>query len=157
MLQRTLAAKGRPFRLVNGGVSGSTTAAALARADWILDQRPDVVVVQLGANDAFRGVDAPTIEENLRKIVVRAKERGARVVLAAMRLPPNYGGEYVRAFDAIFPRIGADLGVPVVARFLEGVGGEPAMNLPDGIHPTPEGHERLARNLEAALVEALSR
>lgn len=155
VLQRRLAARGLPFRLVNAGVSGSTTSAGLARLDWILGQEPDVVVVELGANDGFRGVPLETIEENLRAIVGRAKERGARVLVTGIRLPPNYGEEYTRGFDALFERVAADLGVPCVPYFMEGVAGVASMNLPDGIHPTPEGHERLAANLEDALASLL--
>ena len=155
VLQRRLVARGLPFRLVNAGVSGSTTAAGLARVDWILDQAPEVVVIELGANDGFRGIPLATIEENLRRIVERVRERGAKALLAGMRLPPNYGAEYAGGFEDLYARVAEDLDVPFVPYFMDGVAGARSMNLPDGIHPTPEGHERLARNLEDALAELL--
>jgi acyl-CoA thioesterase-1 len=154
-LQRRLAARGLPFKLIDAAVSGSTTAAGLARLDWILDQKPAVVVVELGANDGFRGVPLASIEENLRAIVRRAKERGAKVLLAGVRLPPNYGDEYARGFDALYARVAKDEDVPLAPYFMEGVAGVESMNLADAIHPTPEGHERLAANLEEAVARLL--
>ncbi|MCB9899009.1 MAG: arylesterase [Planctomycetes bacterium] len=145
-LQRLLVDEGLPVRLQNAGVSGDTSAGGLARLDWILGARPDVVVVELGGNDGLRGQPLASIETNLRAIVQKISAAGARPVLVAMRIPTNYGPEYTRDFAAIYPRLADALDVPLVDDFLDGVGGVPAMNLPDGIHPTPEGHERLAQN-----------
>jgi len=156
VLQRRLARRARPFRLVNAGVSGSTTAAGLSRVDWILDQNPDVVVVELGANDGFRGIPVETVEENLRGIIARIRERGAKPLLLGIRLPPNYGTGYATAFDAVYGKVAKAMDIPFVESFMAGVGGQPEMNLPDGIHPTPEGHERLAENMEKALSDLLS-
>jgi acyl-CoA thioesterase I len=154
-LQRRLASEGVLFRVANAGVSGDTTSGGRTRADWVLDQRPAVLVVALGANDGFRGVPPATVEENLRAIVARALERGVRPLLCGVRLPPNYGPDYVREFEALYERVARDLGVAYVPYFMEGVAGVPDMNLPDGIHPTPEGHERLAANLAEALAGLL--
>jgi acyl-CoA thioesterase-1 len=156
VLQRRLAESGHAFHLINAGVSGSTTAGGVARVDWVLQQKPDVVVIELGANDGFRGIPLATIEENLRKIIASVRGAGARPLLLGIRLPPNYGAEYAGGFDALFQRVGDDTSVPVVPYFMEGVAGVPDLNLPDGIHPTPEGHRRLADNLESALAEVLS-
>jgi acyl-CoA thioesterase-1 len=155
VLQRRLAKQGLPFRLVNAGVSGSTTAAGLARVDWILDQEPDVVVVQLGANDGFRGIALETIEENLLGIVRRIAERKAKPVLLEMKLPPNYGKEYAAGFGALYARVARTTKAAFVPFFMDGVAGVADMNLPDGIHPTPEGHRRLAANLEKAVSDVL--
>jgi acyl-CoA thioesterase-1 len=156
VLQRDLAAAGRPFRLVNAGVSGDTTSGGRARVDWVLRNRPAVVVVQLGANDGFRGVPVATMEANLREILDRVKEAGAKPLLLGMRLPPNYGPAYTGEFRAMYRRLADDTGAAFVPEFLEGVGGRLDRNLPDGIHPTPEGHRILAANVREAL-EALLR
>jgi len=155
VLQRALATKGLPFNLINAGVSGSTTAAALARVDWILKQEPDIVVIQLGANDGFRGVKLASIESNLEKIVMRVQKAGAKALLLGMNLPPNYGPEYQAGFDALFKKVAKRTGARFVPRFMEGVGGNPEANLKDGIHPTPAGHVRLAQNAEEALAALL--
>jgi acyl-CoA thioesterase-1 len=155
VLQRRLARRGLPFRLVNAGVSGSTTAAGLARADWMLKRKPDVVVICLGANDGFRGIPHEAIERNLRAILDKVRDRNAEPLLLGIRLPPNYGKQYVARFDAIYARVAGETKAPFVPYFMEGVGGVAEMNLPDGIHPTPKGHQRLARNVEDALAGML--
>ena len=148
VLQRRLAERGRPFRLVNAGVSGDTTAGGLSRLDWLLAQDPDWVVVELGANDGLRGVALEAIEANLREIVERVEAHGARALLAGMRMPPNYGDAYAKGFRAMYGRLAEELGCEYVPFLLEGVGGVPEMNLPDGLHPTVEGHELIAEHLE---------
>ncbi|HTU60074.1 MAG TPA: arylesterase [Polyangiales bacterium] len=156
VVQRTLAARGKSFELLNAGLSGDTTAGGLRRVDWILKQKPALVVVELGANDGMRGQPVAEVEKNLRAIVERIRERGAAVLLLGMRIPPSYGQSYVAAFDAIYPRVAKEVGVPLVPFFMEGVAADPKLNLPDGIHPTKEGHERLAENLAGPLERALS-
>ena len=153
LLARRLRARGQPIELLNAGVSGDTTAGGLRRADWILKQRPDIVVVELGANDGLRGVALQSIERNLRGIVEKVRAAGATPLLLGMRLPPSYGAEYTERFAAIYPRIARELDVAFVPFFMEGVAGVTAMNLEDGIHPTAEGHARLADNVEPALRE----
>jgi acyl-CoA thioesterase-1 len=156
VVQRLLHKKGRAFHVINAGVSGSTTSGGLSRVDWVLTQKPDIVVIELGANDGFRAVPLKTIEANLEKIVKKVQAAGARPLLLGIILPPNYGVEYAKGFDATYPRVAQALEIPVVERWMEGVGGEPDMNLPDGIHPTPQGHVRLAENLADALEKELS-
>lgn len=155
VLQRTLRAEGKPFRLVNAGVSGDTTAGGRVRLDWLLKQKPAVVVVELGANDGFRGVPVEAMEENLRDILLRVKAAGAEPLLLGMRLPPNYGPGYVKEFSAMYGRLAKETGSALVDHFMEGVAGRPALNLPDMIHPTAEGHRLLAKNVEKALRNAL--
>lgn len=144
VIGRRLAAAGTPIRVVNAGVSGDTTAGGLRRLGWLLRQQPDVVVVSLGGNDGLRALDVEMSEENLRQIVVQARAAGARVLLTGMLVPPNYGPDYAERFRGIYPRLAAELDVPLVPFLLEGVAADPALNQGDGIHPTAEGQERVA-------------
>lgn len=151
-VEERMAERGLPIRALNAGVSGDTSAGGVSRLDWVLSSDPDVVVVELGANDGLRGLDLEMTESNLRDIVSRARDAGARVLLVGMRIPPNYGPQYAGDFQDLFPRLAEELGVPLVPFLLEGVGGDPELNLPDGIHPTPEGHRRVAANVVPHLV-----
>lgn len=147
LVEAALVAEGRPVRVVNAGVSGDTSAGGLARLDWVLQLEPDVVVVELGPNDGLRGLPLEATEANLRRIVERALAAGARVLLAGMLIPPNYGPDYAGRFAAIYPRLADELDVPLVPFLLEGVGGEPDLNLADGVHPNAAGHRRIARTV----------
>jgi acyl-CoA thioesterase-1 len=147
VVHEQLVREGVPFRLVNAGISGDTTAGGLSRLGWILKQRPRVVVVELGTNDGMRGLPLPYVEENLRTIIRRIRAEGATVLLLGLRLPPSFGGEYAAAFAALFERVAKDTAVAFVPFFHEGVAGVPELNLPDGIHPTEEGHRRIAARL----------
>jgi len=144
VVARLLAERGHPIHLVNAGVSGDTTAGGLARVDWVLKQKPAVLVVELGANDGLRGQPLAGIESNLREIVRRGKAAGARVLLLGMKIPPNYGSEYAEGFDALYPRLARELDVPLMPFLLEGVAAESQLNQADGIHPTAEGARRVA-------------
>ena len=156
LLQERLSGRGVPFRLVNAGVSGDTTAGGLRRLDWLLRQEPDWVVVELGGNDGLRGIELASIEANLRAILAKVEAAGAKAALLGMKLPPNYGPDYITGFEEIFARVATDADVPFVPFFLEGVGGDPELNLPDGIHPTEEGHRRVADFLEPFFLELLA-
>jgi acyl-CoA thioesterase-1 len=147
--------KGRPLRVVNAGVSGDTTTGGLDRVAWLLEQKPDLLVVGLGVNDVFRGQPVARIEANLRSIVERAKSAGARVLLLGMRVPTNYGPEYADAFAAIYPRIASSEKVELMPFLLEGVGGHPELNLADGIHPNPEGQRMVATGVLVYVERAL--
>lgn len=155
VLQRRLAEDGLPFRLVNAGVSGNTTGAGLARVDWVLGRKPDVVVVELGANDGFRGLPLDATEKNLREIIAKVEAAGATVLLLGMKLPPNYGADYTRDFDALFARVAEETDVAFVPFFMDGVAGVASMNQGDGIHPTARGHEALAANLRSPVAKVL--
>lgn len=146
-----LADEGRPIRLVNAGVSGDTSSGGLARLDWLLQQKPEVLVLGLGANDALRGLPLDQLEANLREIVVRAQAAGATVVLLGMQITPNLGPDYASGFAAIYSRLAAELEVPLVPFLLDGVAADPALNQADGIHPTAEGQRRVAENVFAVL------
>ena len=146
-LAQRLRQEGIDIHVVNAGVSGDTSAGGLRRLDWLLQQKPDVVVVGLGANDGLRGLPLSASEENLRQIVRRSKAAGAQVLLLGMMIPPNYGPAYAQEFAEIYPRIARQEGAALVPFLLEGVGGEPRLNQSDGIHPTAAGHQRLAQNV----------
>lgn len=154
-LQRQMAAAGLPFRLVNAGVSGDTSAGGLARLDWLLQQQPDVLIVELGANDGLRGVKVATTEQNLREILARTQVAGPKILLLGVRIPPSMGPDYSEAFAAIYPRLAQEFELPLVPFFMRGVAGVPALNLPDGLHPTAEGHEHIARNVAPGLATLL--
>lgn len=144
LLAERFAADGLPFRAVNAGVSGDTSAGGLARLDWVLRAEPDVVVVELGANDALRGQDLASTEENLRRIVERLRAEGVAVLLVGLEIPPNYGPDYAARFGDLFPRLAEEYDLPLVPFLLEGVGGEASLNLADGLHPNAEGHRVVA-------------
>lgn len=155
VLERAMRERGMPMRVVNAGVSGDTTTGGLDRLDWLLKQKPDLLVIGLGANDALRGQDAARIEENLRSIIASARHAGARVLLLGMRVPANYGPAFTRDFAEVYPRVARAEGVALVPFLLEGVGGHPELNLDDGIHPNTEGQAIVARNILPYLERAV--
>ncbi|HKM73830.1 MAG TPA: arylesterase [Stellaceae bacterium] len=138
-LEAFLHRQGIEARVVNGGVSGDTTAGGLARLDWALADNPDLVILALGANDALRGIDPATVRVNLDKMIQKIEASGAKVLLLGMLAPPNWGEEYERAFDRIFPELAGAHNVPLYSFFLEGVAMKPELNQPDGIHPNERG------------------
>ena len=144
---------GLPFRPVNAGVSGETSAGGLRRLDWVLREPLAVLVLELGANDGLRGHDPATLEENLRTIVVRTRARypGTRVVIAGMEAPPNLGQTYTDRFRDVFATVAEDTDAALIPFLLEGVAGVPELNQDDRIHPTAEGHDRVARNVWTVL------
>ncbi len=131
------------FKVINAGLSGETSAGGLRRADWLLRQKVNVLVLELGGNDALRGIDVETTKKNLQGIIdaAKAKHPTVKIVLAGMQAPPNMGQSYAKAFQSIYPDLAKKNNVPLIPFLLEGVGGNPKLNLPDGIHPTPEGHK----------------
>jgi acyl-CoA thioesterase-1 len=130
---------GHKVQVVNGGLSGDTSAGGLTRLDWLLGDKPDLVIVELGANDALRGHDPAGTSSNLDKIIKRIKAQGTRVLLAGMRAPPNMGAAYVGKFNAIYADLAQAHKVPLYGFFLDGVAGKLELNLPDGIHPNAAG------------------
>jgi acyl-CoA thioesterase-1 len=139
-LERALKEKGFDVSVRNAGVSGDTSAGGLARLAWALDQRrPDIAIVALGANDGLRGLPPADMLRNLDAIIVALKHAGARVLLAGMLAPPNMGPEYEREFNAVFPALAKKHGVALYPFLLAGVAAEPAMNLPDMLHPNEKG------------------
>jgi acyl-CoA thioesterase-1 len=161
LVARTLAARGRPVRVVNAGVSGDTAAKALARLPAVLRLRPDVLVVALGTNDGLSREPLVATEAALERIVLDAQGAGSRVLLVGVRLAtgetaPRVGDtagdeERARALSGIFPRVAAAHRLPLVPDLLAGVAGQPALLFPDLLHPNAAGHERLARNVRPHL------
>jgi acyl-CoA thioesterase-1 len=149
---------GTPFRAVNAGVSGETSAGGLRRIDWILRQPMDVLVVELGANDGLRGQDPAALRDNLIEIIRRARTRypDVLVLVAGMEAPPNLGELYTTVFRSVFSEVAAQEDVVLIPFILEGVAGVPELNQDDRIHPTPDGHRRVAANVWPYLEEALS-
>ncbi|MBV8653290.1 MAG: arylesterase [Alphaproteobacteria bacterium] len=139
ILQARLAADGVPAMIANAGVSGDTSAGGLARLDWALADKPDYVLLELGANDALRGIDPKVTRDNLDKILARLTARGTKVLLLGMKAPRNYGPDYQRDFDAIYPDLAAKYGVPLYPFFLDGVALDPELNQADGLHPNVKG------------------
>jgi acyl-CoA thioesterase-1 len=139
------------YRVINAGVSGETTAGALRRVSWILNNKPAIVVLESGANDGLRGLKLEETERNLGQIIEQFQKAGVTVVLAGMKLPPNYGEEYTAGFEAIFPRIAKRFRVPLIPFFLEGVAASTTLNQADGIHPTKEGYEIIVEQVFKAL------
>ena len=146
-LEMRLRAEGYTYRVINAGVSGDTTAGGLRRVDWVLRSSPEVVIVALGANDGLRGQSPPAMRTNLDEIVARLQAAGARVLLAGMRLPPNYGGEYTKDFEAVFPAVARRAKITLMPFLLDGVAGVPRLNQGDGIHPTAAGQQVIADHL----------
>ena len=157
LLEARLRREGYAYRVVNSGVSGDTSAGGRRRVDWVLRTKPEVVIVALGANDGLRGLSVDALRDNLEAIVTGLRASGARVLLAGMRVPPNYGDDYARAFAGVFPAVARRLGVPLVPFLLDGVAGDAGLNQPDGIHPTAEGQRVIADRLWPHLRRLLAR
>jgi acyl-CoA thioesterase-1 len=149
-LQVQLQAAGLDVAVANAGVSGDTASDGLARLDWSVPAEADLVIVELGANDALRGLDPAVTRKALSDLLGRLKARGQAVLLAGMKAPRNLGDDYAARFDAIFPELAAEHGVPLYPFFLEGVAMDASLNQPDGLHPTAAG---VARIVEAILPE----
>ncbi|HWG95887.1 MAG TPA: arylesterase [Nitrospira sp.] len=140
-LQRRLDNLGYHYRMINAGVSGDTTAGGLRRVPWILNNKPELVILELGANDGLRGLPVDQTKSNLRQIIRQLQEAGTTVVLAGMKLPPNYGQDYTTNFEAMYQMLAKEYHLALIPFFLEGVGGSSSLNQADGIHPTKEGYE----------------
>jgi acyl-CoA thioesterase-1 len=146
-LQAALKAEGREVEVLNHGVSGDTTAGGLDRVDWMLADKPDIVFVELGANDALRAIDPATTERNLDMIVTKLRDAKVTVWLAGMLAPRNLGPQYAQSFDGIYKWIADKHGLPLYPFFLDGVAQDPALNQADGIHPNPRGVDVVVKNL----------
>jgi acyl-CoA thioesterase-1 len=148
-----------PAFVVNAGLSGESSAGALRRTDWLLREKPDVVVLETGANDGLRGLDPDSTAANLRAIIakVRAANPATRILLVQMEAPTNLGGRYTRAFHALFAKVAAEEHVTLLPFLLDGVAGIAKLNQPDGIHPTPEGARIAAKNIWPGVEKALRR
>jgi acyl-CoA thioesterase I len=157
LIQAKLDAAGLRYRVVNAGVSGETSAGALRRIDWLLRQKPAVMVLETGANDGLRGQDPETTRANIAGILDAAGRLSPppKLVLVGMKAVTNYGRDYQRRFESLYPELARAKGAALVPFLLEGVAGVPSLNQADGIHPTAEGHRRMAETVWAVLRPAL--
>ena len=141
-LERRLRALGHAdVQVINAGVSGATSASAVARLKWQLRARPSILILALGANDGLRGIAVEEMRKNLDQAIELALNSGVRVLLAGMKLPPNYGRDYSRRFESVFTELAAERNVALIPFLLEGVAARPELNQADGIHPTARGYE----------------
>ena len=158
LLQRLADSAGVPVEIVNAGLSGETSAGALRRAGWVLNQAAALVVLEVGANDGLRGVDPDSTAANLARLIdtVRSRRPGTPVALLQMEAPPNLGASYTRRFHAVYGQVAAARGIPLWPFLLEGVAGDPRYNQADGIHPNRDGAHRVAANVWRFLQPALA-
>ena len=149
LLQLRIDSLGLPYTCVNAGLSGETTADGVNRIEWVLQQPMDVFVLELGGNDALRGLPIAESKKNLQSMLdkVKAKYPGCKIVVAGMLAPPNLGAAYTNAFRDMYPALAKKSGAALIPFLLENVGGIPSLNLPDGIHPNPEGQKIVAENV----------
>jgi acyl-CoA thioesterase-1 len=139
-LQRRLEGLDYHYRVINAGVSGETTAGGLRRVPWVLSSKPQVVILELGGNDGLRGLSLEQTKTNLSRIIQQLQQADITVILAGMKLPPNYGQDYITGFEAIYPALAKQYDLPLIPFFLEDVAASTALNQTDGIHPTKEGY-----------------
>lgn len=149
LVSERLDSTGIPANVINAGVSGDTSTGGLNRLDWLLDRDVDILVLELGGNDGLRGIDVELTRSNLAAIIRQTRETSpdAEIILAGMQVPPNLGQDYTTRFREMYGELAAEYDTHLIPFILEGVGGNPEMNLPDGIHPTAEGHRVLAENV----------
>ncbi len=157
VVKSLLAQKGVDIEILNGSISGSTTASATSRLKWYLKGQPEVVFLALGANDGLRGIKINESKKNLAETIELAKKRGIIVVLAGMKVPPNYGPDYGREFENMYVELAKKYGIHHLPFLLEGVAGEKKYNQEDGIHPNRAGHEKMARQVAKFLHNILKR
>jgi acyl-CoA thioesterase-1 len=147
LLQKKIEALGKPYEVINAGISGSTAASAPSRMAWQLKSKPDLILLALGANDGLRGTSVKAMEENLSQALAMAKKEKIAVYLAGNKIPPNYGKAYTADFEAAFKRVADKHSVPLLPFILLGVGGVTDLNLADGIHPNEKGHKIVAETV----------
>ncbi len=155
-LQQALTAAGHDVEVANAGVSGDTTSDGLARLDWSVPDGTDLVILELGANDALRGISPDITRANLDAMIARLKERGIAILLAGMLAPPNMGPDYQAAFDPIYPELAAKHAVPLYPFFLDGVAATPGLLLADGMHPNPQGVDRIVEGILPLVTETIA-
>jgi acyl-CoA thioesterase-1 len=150
-LQKLLDARGYSYRIVNAGISGDTTSGGLERIGGVIEHKPQVVILELGGNDGLRGLPVTLTRQNLEQMIQQLQKAGARVVLAGITLPPNYGEDYIRKFTANYRELAKQYNVPLIPFLLQDVALVPGMMQRDGIHPTAEGNQRVAETVFRAL------
>lgn len=155
-LEKALQQEAYTVKVINSGVSGDTSAGGLSRLDWALSDNPHLVILELGANDALRGLPVEQTYRNLDAILSRLKEEGIEVILAGMQAPRNLGPRYIQEFDAIYPKLADKHNVNLYPFFLDGVAMDPSLNLPDGIHPNPAGIAVIVERILPVVISELN-
>lgn len=157
VLEQILDDKGYNYKVINAGLSGETSAGGLTRIDWVLQNKIDVFILELGANDGLRGLPLIQTKSNLQSIIQKVKKKypDAQIVIAGMMVPPNMGKDYATEFSYVFNELATENDAILIPFLLDGVGGKPELNLPDGIHPNIEGHKIVAQNVYNVLKEML--
>lgn len=155
LIQKKIDSLGLNYRVVNAGLSGETTSSGEGRVDWVLKQKVDIFILELGGNDGLRGIPTEETQRNLQDIIdkVEAAYPDAKIILAGMQVPPNMGSEYATDFRQVFVDIAEKNDIPLIPFLLEGVGGEVSLNVQDGIHPNVAGHKIVADNVWEVLQE----
>ena len=156
-LQRALDAAGYAYRVVNAGVSGETTAGGARRVSWVLSSKPAIVILELGGNDGLRGLSLQETKANLERIIQQLQQASVTVVLAGMKLPPNYGQDYTAGFEALYRALAKQYRLTLIPFFLDGVAGSSSLNQADGIHPTGEGYRIIVEKIFPTLEPLLER
>lgn len=147
LMEKELKVNHPQVKVINGGVSGATSASGLKRLDWYLKAKPEHMILALGANDGLRGLDLKETEKNLSQVITEAQKRGINVIIAGMKMPTNYGEPYRTNFEKMYPDLAAKFKIKIIPFILEGVGGVPKLNLPDGIHPNAQGHKIITKTV----------
>ena len=157
LLKEALEEKGHKIDLVNGGVSGDTSASGARRINWLLKQKADILLIALGGNDGLRGIQPKSTRENIEQIIIKARKKypDIKIILAGMQAPPNMGREYTAAFKKIYPELAKEYELSLVPFLLKNVGGHKDMNLKDGIHPNPKGHKQVMKNILPTIIKEL--
>ena len=156
-LQRILDAAGYAYQVVNAGVSGETTAGGVRRVSWVLNSKPAIVILELGGNDGLRGLSLQETKANLERIIQQLQQASVTVVLAGMKLPPNYGQDYTGGFEALYQALAKQYRLTLIPFFLDGVAGSSSLNQADGIHPTGEGYRLIVERVFPTLKPLLER
>jgi acyl-CoA thioesterase-1 len=156
-LQRRLDAAGYHYRVVNEGVSGDTTKDGLERIDRVLAHRPQIVVLEFGGNDGLRGLPVSMAQQNIAAMIERLQRSGAKVALAGISLPPQYGGDYIAHFDAMYPALARQFHLPLLPFILQNVYGVDGDIQPDGVHPTAQGAKQVAANIQRLIQPMLKK
>ncbi|WP_428236299.1 arylesterase [Gracilimonas sp.] len=157
IIQEKIDSLGLNYEVINGGLSGETSAGGVRRIDWILRRDIDIMVLELGGNDGLRGIDLSSTKDNLQQIIdkYRAKNPDGQIILAGMQVPPNLGQEYTSQFQEIYPELAEENDLPLIPLIMNKLGGEEELIQGDGIHPTPKGHEVIAETVWDVLKDYL--
>ncbi|MFN8577173.1 MAG: arylesterase [Candidatus Sericytochromatia bacterium] len=146
LLQKKLIKEGYKYKVVNAGLSGDTTQAGLSRINWVLKTNPEIVILELGANDALRGMSTDNARKNLEKIITTLQSKKIKILLAGMHAPRNLGEKYYKSFDSIYPELSKKYKVPLIPFFLDGVALDKNLNIGDGVHPNAKGYIKILEN-----------